>query len=257
MNEKPAPLRSSRYLVILLFLTLAAPAALQPIQPTGLIHSFPDSQGSYAYASGIYLGDGMLLTNWHVLKSLGWRQEYFKLPLWNERLFNFDIPIQGIVFSEKSLDLAIGKLADSALDRLNVGRPCLSAKPVSTGQRLTVLSCPFGRYPPVPAQLVVTDPASHSRPDRDPLVPEGKRNAAISFATALLPGQEQLIESGSSGGAVFNQAGELVGLLWTRYALPDGSKEVLVTPVSVWLPYLEESDIAPAHKRHLLDQQCK
>ena len=73
------------YITILLILIIAGISRL-PVQPMGLIHSMPDEQGVYAFASGIYIGNGIVLTNWHVLKSLSWQQEYFKLPIWNENI---------------------------------------------------------------------------------------------------------------------------------------------------------------------------
>ena len=104
--------------------------------------------------------------------------------------------------------------------------------------------------------LIVTDPTVQLRLDLDPLVREEKRYSAISFATRLQTGQEARIESGSSGGAIINSSGELVVLFWTRYLLPDGSKEVLVTPVSAWLPLLADADIAQKYKQYILAQVC-
>src|SRR5688500_2632424 len=246
------------YIIIgLLVLALTAIALNAPIQPTGLIHSIPDEQGAFAFATGTYIGNGIVLTNWHVLKTLPSRNEYFKLPLWNEHIYNFDLPIEWVIFSEKSIDLAIGKLAASRMDRLNIDHACLSAEPVTAGEVLTITSSPLGRYPPVVAHVTVTDPASQPRMDLDPMIKEEKRYAAASFATMVQPGHEDLIDSGSSGGAVTNKAGELVGLLWTRYNLPDGSMEVLVTPVSAWLPLLENAEIAPKYKEYIFEQVCK
>jgi hypothetical protein len=142
-------LKSTRYAVTLIVLSLTAIIFFYPIGPTGLIHSIPDEQGAFAYATGTYIGNGIVLTNWHVLKTLRSRNEYFKFPLWNEHIYNFDLPIEWVIFSEKSIDLAIGKLADSRLDRLNFDYACLSAEPVATGEVMTITSSPLGRYPPV------------------------------------------------------------------------------------------------------------
>jgi hypothetical protein len=259
MVIKNMPFHKSRpyIIIVLLALILSGMAINLPIQPTGLIHSIPDEQGAFAFATGTYIGNGIVLTNWHVLKTLPSRNEYFKLPIWNEHIYNIDLPIEWVIFSEKGIDLAIGKLADSRLDRLNVDHACLSAEPVASGEVLMITSSPLGRYPPVEAHVVVTDSASQPRMDLDPMIKPEKRYAAVSFATIVRPGQEELIDSGSSGGAVANENGELVGLLWTRYNLPDGSMEVLVTPVSAWLPLLEKADIAPKYKEYILDQACK
>ncbi len=228
-----------------------------PVQPKGLIHSLPDEQGVSAYASGIYIGNGIVLTNWHVLKSLSWRQEYFKLPVWNENIYNADFPIEWVIFMDKNIDLAIGRLSVSTLDRLNMDYSCLSDRPVQIGEPLTATSSPWGAYPPVAAQLIVTDPIPQPHYDLDPLVHEEKRNTVVSLVTIVQPGEENLIDGGSSGGAVTNQNGELVGLIWSRYDLPGGEREVLVTPVSAWLPLVEDAEIASKYKEYILNQVCK
>ncbi len=243
--------------IIFLFIVVAAGISKLPVQPKGLIHSLPDEQGVYAFASGIYIGNGIVLTNWHVLKSLSWQQEYFKLPVWNENIYNVDIPIEWVIFMDKSIDLAIGKLSPSRLDRLNMAYSCLSNKPVQIGDILIATSSPWGAYPPVEAHLIVTDPIPQPHFDLDPLVHEEKRNTVVSLVTIVQSGQEKLVDGGSSGGAVTNQNGELVGLIWSRYDLPGGEREVLVTPVSAWLPLIEEAEIASKYKEYILDQVCK
>lgn len=244
------------YFIVLLII-LAGGISRLPVQPKGLIHSMPDEQGVSAFASGIYIGNGIVLTNWHVLKSLSWRQEYFKLPVWHENIHNVDISIEWVIFMDKSIDLAIGKLSASRLDRLNMDHSCLSDEPLQVGDTLTVTSSPWGAYPPVEAHLIVTNSTPQMHYDLDPLVPEEKRNTVVSFITIVQPGEEKLVDGGSSGGAVTNQNGELVGLIWSRYDLSGGEREVLVTPVSVWLPLIEEAEIAPKYKQYILDQVCK
>jgi len=248
--------KSALFILVLLVVALITAVGL-PIQPTGLIHSMPDEQGVSSYATGTYIGDGILLTNWHVLKSLNWRREFFKLPLWSEHIYNFEVPIEWIIFTEQEIDLAIAKLPTSRLDWLNVAHACLSTEPVEAGEVLEVVSSPLGQYPPVQAQLIVTDPIVQPRVDIDPQVKDENRYEVISFATQVQPGQESLIEPGSSGGTVTNEAGELAGLVWSRYDLPDGTREVLITPVSAWLPLLKNADIAPKYKEYILEQVCK
>jgi hypothetical protein len=243
--------------ISILFVVAVVSISRVPIRPNGLIHSPPDEQGVSAFASGIYIGNGIVLTNWHVLKSLSWRQEYFKLPIWNEHIYNIDIPIEWVIFIDKSIDLAIGKLSPSRLDRLNIDHSCLSDKPVQTGDVLTVTSSPWAAYPPVVAHLIVTDPTPQQILDLDPLVPKEKRNTVVSLVTTVQPGEEKLVDGGSSGGAVTGQHGELVGLLWSRYDLPTGEREVLVTPVSTWLPLIKDADMVPKYKDHILRQVCK
>jgi hypothetical protein len=243
--------------ISILFVVAAVSISRVPVRPSGLIHSLPDEQGVSAFASGIYIGNGIVLTNWHVLKSLSWRQEYFKLPIWNEHIYNVDIPIDWVVFINKDIDLAIGKLAASRLDRLNMDHSCLSNASVQIGETLTVTSSPWGTYPPVTAHLIVTNPIPQPHYDLDPLVPKEKRNTVVSLVTVVKNGEEKLVDGGSSGGAVTNQNDELVGLLWSRYDLPNGEREVLVTPVSAWLPLIKDADIAQKYKEYILNQVCK
>jgi hypothetical protein len=243
--------------IFILFIVVVGSVSRLPVQPKGLIHSLPDEQGVYAFASGIYIGNGIVLTNWHVLKSLSWQQEYFKLPIWNEHIYNVDIPIEWVVFIDKDIDLAIGKLSVSTLDRLNMAHSCLSDAPVQVGETLTATSSPWGAYPPVAAPLIVTDPIPQPHYDLDPLVHEEKRNTVVSIVTVVQRGEEKLVDGGSSGGAVTNENGDLVGLIWSRYDLTSGEREVLVTPVSAWLPLIEDAEIAPKYKEYILDQVCK
>lgn len=242
---------------MILLIVLVGFISRLPVQTRGLIHSLPDGQGVYAFASGTYIGNGIVLTNWHVLKSLSWQQEYFKLPIWNENIYNVDIPIEWVIFMDKSIDLAIGKLSASRLDRLNMNHSCLSDRPVHIGDVLTATSSPWGAYPPVTAHLIVTDPTPQPHYDLDPLVPKEKRNTVVSLVTIVQPGEEKLVDGGSSGGAVTNQNGELVGLIWSRYDLPGGEREVLVTPVSAWLSLIEDAEIASKYKEYILDQVCE
>ena len=247
-----------RILYIAIFLiVLAGGISRLPVQPAGLIHSLPDEQGVSAYASGIYIGNGIVLTNWHVLKSLSWRPESFKLPVWNEHLYNADFPIEWVIFMDKNIDLAIGKLSVSTLERLNMDFSCLSNRPLQAGETLTVTSSPWGAYPPLAAHLIVTDPIPQSHYDLDPFVPKEKRNTVVSVVTIVQLGEEKLVDGGSSGGAVTNQNGELVGLIWSRYDLPGGEREVLVTPVSAWLPFVEDAEIASKYKEYILNQVCE
>lgn len=250
-------MRKRIFLITILLITLAGGISRLPVQPAGLIHSQPDEQGVSAYASGIYIGNGIVLTNWHVLKSLSWRPESFKLPVWNEHLYNVDFPIEWVIFMDKNIDLAIGKLSVSTLDRLNMDFSCLSVSPLQVGELLTATSSPWGAYPPVPAHLIVTNPIPQAHLDLDPLVHVEKRNTVISLVTIVQHGEEKLVDGGSSGGAVTNQNGELMGLIWSRYDLPSGEREVLVTPVSAWLPFVEDAEIAPKYKEYILNQVCE
>ncbi len=245
-------------LTILIIVALAgsAVALYPPLQTTGLIHSAPGDQGVFSVASGVYIGQGYVLTNWHVMNNPQFRQAFFQLPLWNPHVYNFDIPIAQLIYSEQRIDLAIVRLEPSALGWFRTATPCLSSDPLQIGQVLTVTSSPEGRYPPVSATVVVIDAQPQLRLDPDPQVPESERYAAISIVTQVLPGQEGMITYGSSGGAVVNSEGELVGLIWTGRYLPDGTQEQWFTPVSAWFAYLEQSSLVD-DSPFVLESRCE
>ncbi len=251
-------MKSRRTLLFLLLSLLLFTVGLSrlPTPAVGLIHSRPDEKGVFAFASGVYIGDGMIVTNWHVLKTLRSRQEYFQLPLWNEHIYNFDLPVDWVIFTEQSIDLALAKLPDSHLSRFNVDSPCLSVDSLLTGEALTITSSPLGRYPPVTVRAAVTDPTIQPRMNEEPAVKENKRYAAISFVATVEHGQEDLVTTGSSGGAVLNADGELVGLVWATHDLPDGTREVWVTPASAWVELIRDAEIAEKYKSAFLGKAC-
>jgi S1-C subfamily serine protease len=94
------------------------------------------------------------------------------------------------------------------------------------------------------------------RLDPDPRTPNANRYSAMSIVGILSAEQADLIGPGSSGGPVLNSDGDLVGLVWTGRGLADGSKEVLITPVSAWLPRLRMSEVAEEVLKIFLDAGC-
>lgn len=218
---------------------------LFPIQAAGRV-----SPGG----SGIYIGHRTLLSNQHILVNNSYPQS-LSLPAWKYLYPTLSVPVQKVVYLDRNLELGVARLEPSLLEFFQVAVPCLSVRPLKRGETLTVTSDPHGRFPPVSASVVVSDPRPLLRLDPDP-VSEHSRYAAMTIITTLSTDQAKLVGHGSSGGAVLNRHGELVGLVWTGRELIDGSKEVWVTPVSEWLSELHAPEIPKEDLQVLLGARC-
>ncbi|MBE9125913.1 MULTISPECIES: S1 family peptidase [unclassified Coleofasciculus] len=284
-----------------------------------LLGSDAESEPYYPLASGVYLGRGIVLTNWHAatyaalllledieLKptdelltyKMGDRSNSLiyswiclaqtntdtlkppNSPYWISptdadncipynltpwQAFRPSEPNQApmptaqfeeLLFLNRSMELAIVKLDPQDLAKIEISPPCLSKVPVKKGETLTVQSHVGGRYPAVTVTAIVKDDQPQLRVDPDPRVPVDKRYAAMSIIATLPADQSNSVGPGSSGGPVFNQRGELVGLVWTGQYLDDGTMEVWITPTSSWLPLLEQEKVPDEDLRQVVEAPC-
>ena len=305
------------------FFILASPA--QPPSPpnteaVGIVLLSPERKSDYEpIGSGIYLGEGIMLTNWHIannaalliLEGVDFKNEdqilNYQVGNGDTRIDNWiceiefgntsgsnqaeyristentencipynltkwqafrpsnqnrspsmpTVPIEELLFLNRDLEVAVAKLNPQELERLKVSPPCLETKPIKIGEKLIIKSHAYGHYPAITVTATVKNDKPMLRIDPDPRVPVKNRYAAMSIITTLPSNQSDAVGPGSSGGPVFNQQGNLVGLVWTGQDLPDGTKEVWITPTSVWLPRLQQAGIPDRDVEKVLHTTCR
>src|SRR5215218_4799866 len=128
-----------RWLVISLVclaVGLAVLAFVFPIEPAGRVRP----------GSGVYIGDGIMLSNQHIAVYLS-EQSSFSVPAWKYLWHTIDVDIEKVVFVDRDLELAVIKLQPSMLDVVRVVTPCLSTQSVRKGETLKVTSSPGGKFP--------------------------------------------------------------------------------------------------------------
>lgn len=194
------------------------------------------------------MGNGYILTNWHVAERIPEKANLFALSTDSYFPQPVNIPIEKVLFSNKEIELALVRLTRPVENSHSYTKVCLSGTPVKNGDRLTILSSPGNYFPPEKVSVLVTDSEPSVRAGSAPI---------LSIVCLTSENDSQLIAPGSSGGAVLNNKGELVGLVWGRNQLKSGRVEAWLTPVSIWQDKLNKSDINGIEKQIILDLFCR
>ena len=218
--------------------------------PAGVVHS----DKSYGGGSGVYIGNGYMLTNYHVAENIPGKSDLFSLATKDLLFKSIDIPIEKVLFSNRDIELALVRLTRPVENSHACAKICLSRTPVKNGDYLTVISSPHGYFPPETVSVVITDDRARMYPDSDPSTSTSKRTFTI--VGLVSDHKTTLVAPGSSGGAVLNKKGELVGLVWGRNLLKNGDVEAWITPVSAWPDQLKKIDISDNDRQTILGMFC-
>jgi S1-C subfamily serine protease len=218
--------------------------------PAGIVHS----DRSYGGGSGVYIGNGYILTNHHVAENIPGKSDLFSLATKDLLFKSIDIPIEKVLFSNRDIELALVRLARPVENSHGYARICLSKTPVKKGDYLTIISSPHGYFPPETASVVITDDRARMYPDSDSSMSTSKRTFTIVGLVSDY--KTTSVAPGSSGGAVLNKKGELVGLVWGRNLLKNGDVEAWITPVSAWPDQLKKIDISDNDRQIIFGMFC-
>jgi hypothetical protein len=218
--------------------------------PAGLVHS----DKSYSRGSGVYIGNGYMLTVYHVADKIPDKIDLFSLATKDLFFKPIDIPIEKVLFSNHDIELALVHLIRPVEDSHTCEKICLSKTPVQNGDHLTITSSPHGYFPPETVSVVATDDRVRLYPDSDPDASTSER--VFTIMGLVSDHKTTLVAPGSSGGAVLNTKGELVGLVWGRRLLRNGDVEAWITPVSAWPDQLNKVDISDDAKQTILNMFC-
>lgn len=174
-----------------------------------------DAKGKSSQGSGFFIGNGLVATNYHVINDA--KVGTAKLVRSNSNTQNKRYTIEGIVATEKEKDLAIVKV------------PALYARPLPLGNSDTVKD----------GQIIyaVGNPrgfeGTFSSGEISNILPNGTRRIkgkVLQFTAA--------ISRGSSGGAVVNQWGQVIGIV--SETREDGQNLNFAIPVNALKSLIKE-----------------
>lgn len=181
-----------------------------------------DAKGKSSQGSGFFIGNGLVATNYHVINDA--KVGTAKLVRSNANTQNKRYPIEGIVATDKEKDLAIVKVQALYAHPLPLGNSDI----VKDGQIIYAVGNPRGFE------------GTFSSGEISNILPNGTRRIkgkVLQFTAA--------ISRGSSGGAVVNQWGQVIGIVSeTRedgqnlnFAIPVNALKALIKEIGPVKPF--------------------
>ena len=170
-----------------------------------LIEVFDDQGNKRGQGSGFVVSrDGITLTNYHVIRGAARATAKFSDGTWSE--------VNGVVSYDAARDVAVIKLASPPKTVLQLG----NSDNVQVGQKIVAIGSPLGFQNTLSEGIV-----------------SGVRNGVIQMSDPISPG--------SSGGAVFDSYGKVIGISVATVAM--GQNLNFAVPINWAKPYLNAGDL--------------
>jgi S1-C subfamily serine protease len=172
-----------------------------------LIEGFDDEGRKRQQGSAFVVStDGTAITNYHVIRGATRATGKYEDGTWSE--------VSGVVGYDPLRDVAVIHLSNPPKTFLNLG----DSGTVQVGQRIVAIGSPLGLQNTLSVGIV-----------------SGVRNGVIQMTDPISPG--------SSGGAVFDPAGNVIGISVATIAL--GQNLNFAVPINWAKPYLNSTNVRP------------
>jgi S1-C subfamily serine protease len=191
-----------------------------------------------AGASGVCIKDGYLATNYHVLKSIADINGFAYLKNGDTYL-----PLEKYVCYWEKYDLAILKITEGVIPSISIG----NSNNINTGATVCTISSPsFSDIAIAQSENSITPGLISNK------IIDKETNQPVRFQTSAQ------FTHGSSGGALINEFGELIGILQGGYDTEDGARANINFAIPInFLIYLASSDLCKLDLTSTLNLKSK